>query len=564
MLDDWLLDCLKCLEQPKLNLWEWADKYRILPKETSAEAGRWSTDRVPYMREPMEKIGDKTTQQVTMMCSAQVGKTEAITNFILRTVDSEPRSMLVIQPTVDMAEMYSEEKLTPAIKATPKLRGKFFEDKSRDKKNTKLVKTFDGGFLVFIGANAAAPLAGRSVGVVLADEIDRYPASAGKEGDPLTLATKRAISFFDKKIIMMSTPTLKNASRIEQLFEQGSKAEWALPCPHCGEYQPLEFDNFLVESAEMYCKSCGVYANEFEWKEGLLNGKWIHEYPERKNKSYHLNAFTSPWVRWTEIAEEWQLAKGNEALMIVFYNTTLGLPYETAGDVGDPRKLYDLRENYTAIPDEVEYLSCGVDTQDDRLEYEIKGWGKEEENWGIEKGVILGRPNDRKVWDTLELKISKSFVKENGKDFLMIAMTFVDSGGHYTDEVYQNCSKLRSKGYRIFPIKGVGKDSTPVFAKFTKLERYKTTLIQIGVNGIKEKILQMCNPESDYFRAHYTKDITKGYNLEYFNQLFAEKKVEKMVGGVACFTWESIRKRNEALDCFVYAYAAYVAIPKNN
>lgn len=560
MFSKWYLDMLKILEQPKLNLWQWADKYRILTKETSAEAGNWNTSRTPYMYEPMEMIGNKTTERVIIKSSAQVGKSELILNASAYIMHLDPRAFIIIQPTINMAESFSEERLAPMINSTPCLKGKVAEVKSRDKANTKLKKTFEGGFVVLIGANAPADLASRPVGVIFADEIDRYPISAGKEGDPLNLALKRATTFYDRKIILVSTPTNKGESRIAQLYDEGSKGEWTLPCPECGEYNPLEFDNFDLKTCEILCIYCGCFSNEFKWKKNLKNGKWIHEYPDRSSKSYHLNAFTSPWVSWRSIAEEYLLAKKNgEEQLKVFVNTTLGLEFESSGDVGDPKKLYDLREDYDKIPIQVEYLTCGVDTQDNRLEYEIKGWGENNENWGIQKGVILGTPSNNSVWDELEKALSFTYEREDGEN-LKVAMTFVDSGGHYTRDVYQNCARILRKGINIFPIKGVGQDGKDVITKMTPLPEHRTTLVMVGVNTCKEKILSMSNPESEYFRVHYPISSKKGYNLEYFNQLFAEKKVERKVNGQFTYVWESIRKRNEALDCFVYAYAAYIAL----
>lgn len=561
--NDWFLELLKILEQPKVNLWQWADKYRVLTKETSSEAGQWKTSRTPYMYEPMEMIGDKKTERIIIKSSAQVGKSELILNASGNIIHLDPRTFLIIQPTIDMAESFSEERLTPMINATPCLKGKVAEVKSRDKQNTKLKKSFEGGFVVLVGANVPSALASRPVGVIFADEIDRYPISAGKEGDPLSLALKRATTFYDRKIILVSTPTNKGQSRIAQLYDEGSRGVWNLPCPECNEYNPLEFDNFDINSHEMLCLHCGCLSNEFKWKKNMSKGKWIHEHPERNSKSYHLNAFTSPWTSWSSIADEYKIAKKNgEEQLKVFVNTTLGMEFESSGDIGNPKKLYDLREDYDKVPDRVKYLTCGVDTQGKRLEYEIKGWGEDCENWGIQRGVLEGEPNDYRVWEKLEEILNATYEKENGEN-IKVALTFVDSGGNRTPEVYSNCGEMRKRGITIFPIKGVGRDGADVIMKYTPLSQHNTSLILIGVNTCKEKILSMSNPESEYFRSHYPIAPSKGYHLEYFNQLFAEKKVERKVNGRITYTWEAIRKRNEALDCSVYSYGAYVLLPKN-
>lgn len=557
-MNNWYEECLKVLQQPRLNLWQWADKYRVLTKETAAEAGQWNTSRTPYMYEPMEMIGNKTTERVIIKSSAQVGKSELILNASGNIIHTDPRSFIIIQPTIDLAESFSEERLTPMLKATPCLKNKIAEDKSRDKKNTILKKSFDGGFLVLVGANAPANLASRPVGVIFADEIDRYPLSAGKEGDPLSLALKRTTTFFDKKIILVSTPTLKGASRIAQLYDEGSRGEWCLPCPKCGEYQPLEFERFNLQDNTIICleKNCQKSSNEFEWKSKSHLGKWIHEDPTNPKKSYHLNAFASPWVRWSEIAEEYNSKKNDEEQLKVFYNTTLGLEFEPSGDVGKPQELYNLRESYKLVPTQVSKLTCGVDTQGNRLEYEIKGWGENNEMWGIKKGIIFGDPETQEPWEKLEEILKDSYEKEDGES-LKIAMTFVDSGGHSTRQVYFNCAKMLGKGIKVFPIKGEGKVGKDVISRIKQLKEYRTNLILLGVNDCKTTILSICKPDSTNFRAHFTDDPSKGYNLEYFNQLFAEKYEPVKQDGKIYYKWVSIRKRNEALDCSVYAYAAH-------
>lgn len=552
-LKQWYLKSLKILEISDLSLVDWADKYRNLSPESSSEIGRWNTSRTPYMKEPMEVISDKQNEQVVIMASAQVGKTELILNLIGYCIHQDPSPIMVVLPTEELANAFSEDRLATMIRDTEVLRNKVFEFKSRNASNTKLHKSFEGGHVTIIGANAPAPLSSRPVKILLCDEIDRYPVSAGKEGDPVTIVEKRSTTYFDRKIIKVSTPTLKNASKIEELYNEGSKAVWELPCPNCGEYQELAFEFLDLETSEMYCKHCGCYDNEFEWKKNSDKGKWNHKHPEAEIKSYNLNAFASPWVYWSNIAKEFiKSKKAGDSQLQVFYNTVLGLPFEIKGDVGNPQKLYELRENYTKVPNEVKVLTCGIDTQDNRLEYEIVGWAEDDESWGIQKGFIIGNPSIKRVWGDLYNILNSEYEKEDGSK-IIISMSFIDSGGHYTDKVYDFARVTK----RVYAIKGRNMiNEGLIHPNPTFIKNYGIHLILLGVNNGKEQILQMCDPESTIFKSHFPLAEEFNYTLEYFNQLFSEKRVLRTVNGSAQYVWESIRKRNEALDCRVYAYCA--------
>ena len=550
-LKDWYTECLNILSISDFDLVEWADKYRELSPESSSEIGKWDTKRTPYMMEPMIAISDKSIEEIVIMASAQVGKTELILNLIGYCIHQDPSPIMVVLPTEEIANAFSEDRLSTMIRDTEVLKGKVYEAKSRNSSNTKLHKGFEGGHITIVGANAPSSLASRPIKVLLCDEIDRYPVSAGKEGDPVTIVEKRTTTFFDRKIIKVSTPTLKDASKIEECYNKGSRGVWELPCPNCHEYQELNFEYLDIDTYEMYCTRCGSYASEHEWKSNSIKGRWYHNTPDAKIKSYNLNAFASPWVSWESIAKDYKRSKrAGDSQLQVFYNTVLGLPFEVKGDVGNAQKLYGLREDYIKIPDQVKVLTCGIDTQDNRLEYEIVGWAEDDESWGIQKGVIVGNPSIGRVWEEIYSILNTEYEKEDGST-LTISMSFIDSGGHYTDKVYEFASKMK----RIFAIKGRNAiNEGLIHPNPTFIKSYGIYLILLGVNNGKEHVLQMCDPDSTVFRAHFPR--SEEYNLEYFNQLFSEKRVLKSVGGSTQYVWQSIRKRNEALDCRVYAYCA--------
>ncbi|PSJ56827.1 phage terminase large subunit family protein, partial [Brevibacillus brevis] len=393
------------------------------------------------------------------MMGSQVGKTLSQENIIGYYIDQDPSPMMLVVPTLDMGKSFSKDRLSTMIRDTPVLTKKVADSKAKDSGNTILHKSFPGGHITIVGSNSPASLASRPIRILLVDELDRFEATS--EGDALDLARRRTATFHNRKIVVASTPTIKGHSRIEQLYNNSSKGEWHLPCPKCEALQPLEWNRIIFDSVSMRCLHCGFDSPEIDWKKQQIAGKgeWIHEFPERKVKGFHMNALASPWTRWQEmidaflIAQE-ELKKGNPEQMQVFVNTLLSETWEDRGDIQDENILLERRESYDAeLPNGVLILTMAVDTQNDRLEYEVVGWGKEEESWGIEKGVIWGKPDNPQTWRELDDKRERVWKFANGAG-LIVACTFVDSGGHYTDEVYKYCGqRLQS---RVFPIKGEG------------------------------------------------------------------------------------------------------------
>lgn len=237
----------KVLEPPpKLSVSEWADQYRVLSKGLSAESGRWNTDRMPYQRAIMDAISDMSVKRVVVMSSSQVGKTEIILNVIGYYISEDPATILIVQPNKKpMAEDFSKHRFAYMIRDTPVLKGKISEKKSGEGDNTVFSKDFPGGFIAFAGANTPSDLAGRPVRVVLMDEVDRYPASAGEEGDPVELAATRSTTFWNRRSLMVSSPTLKDSSKIYENFMEGTQEEWEFQCRHAGNSSPMNLSSWI-------------------------------------------------------------------------------------------------------------------------------------------------------------------------------------------------------------------------------------------------------------------------------------------------------------------------------
>ena len=438
---------------PNLTVSDWADQYRMMSSESSAEPGRWRTDRAPYQRAIMDAFTDLDVRRVVVMSCSQIGKSDIMNNVIGRFAHLAPAPILMIQPTVDMAQDYSKSRIAPMIRDTKVLRDIFQDVKSRESGNTILSKLFPGGRLIMGGANSPAGLASRPIKILLADEVDRFPDSAGTEGDPVDLAAKRMTTFWDRTMGLFSTPTNAGESRIEVEYTEGTQEEWQHQCPNCGEYHLLTHRSMVmdtetvkdgrkkehihVKSVSWRCPDCGFTFSENEMRRQPQ--KYVAKNPTAiKNhvRSFFVNCWASPWISWTDVMQEWVDAKGDPEREKVVVNTRFGEPYERARSYDNVDKLLARREPYNAeLPDGVLILTAAVDVQDNRLEYEIVGWGEDEECWGIKKGIILGAPDTAAVWRQLDEQLDREYHFADGTG-LLVARTFIDSGGHYTSEVY--------------------------------------------------------------------------------------------------------------------------------
>lgn len=556
---------------PEMTLSKWADKFRRLSAGSSAEPGRWKTAKAPYQKEIMDAITDITIKKVVIMSAAQVGKTDAmVLNPIGYYVHYDPSPIMVIQPTIDMAEKFSKEKLSPMLRDTPVLADRINE-KSRNSGNTIMQKIFPGGFITIAGANSPTGLRSHTIRILLADEIDAYPASAGKEGDPLLLASKRQTTFWNKKQVDISTPTVKGVSRIEVEYENSSRGEWNTPCPCCGELQPLVWSNVVFDKEDLSeikyaCSKCGVISSEAEWKEHFTEGTFVHEDPENPVRGFHLNTLASTLTTWQEVVEKFLIAnaemkKGNVELMKVWTNTEMGQTWEEDGETVEDDELMKRREKYNCeVPEEVLYLTAGVDTQDDRFEIEVVGWGPEYESWGIKYAVIYGDTSNMEdqCWKDLDTFLQQSWKKADETQ-LKLSCTCIDSGGHRSNQVYKFCKTRFNR--RVFAIKGSNDSAAAYIQKPTKSNREGAYLFTLGVDTGKSLLMDRLKLEDEGPGfCHFPKEDGRGYDEKYFKGLTSEKKVMRYKMGRPYFAWDlkdkGQHKRNEALDCRNYATAA--------
>jgi len=520
----------------------------------------------------MDAVNDSRVKDITWMSSSQVGKTELLLNIIGYFMEYDASPMMLLQPTLQMAEAFSKDRVAPMLRDTPALKHLVKDARARDSGNTLLHKTFPGGHLTMAGSNSPASLASRPIRIFLGDEVDRYPLSAGTEGDPVKLTAKRTTTFWNRKMFLTSTPTIKGVSRIEMAYDASDQRRYHVPCPHCEEKAPLKWSQInwdkdkkgkhLPETARYVCESCGAEWDDHQkivqMKKG---GEWIADAEFKGKAGFHLNELYSPWVKWSEVVENFLESKDDTELLKTWTNTSLGETFDDdMGETLDPSLLYQRREEYTEqVPEKALVLTMGVDTQDDRLELEVIGWNRSE-SWNVDYRVLHGDPSQPQVWEELDEILDSTYQHESGT-MLHIAATCIDSGGHHTQMVYDYCRKRKQK--RVFAIKGVGGAGRPIVsaptAKQSGRNKRKVELYTVGVDDAKSNLYSNLNQAmggAGYCHFPLARDE------EFFAQLTAEKVVTKFRKGFPYREWIKVRPRNEAIDCRVYGTAAkYILNP---
>lgn len=512
----------------------------------------------------MDAVADSLIREIWVMKSAQVGWTEILNNVIGFYVDQDPAPILLVQPTLEMAEAWSKDRLAPMIRDSPCLHLKIADAKARDSGNTLLHKRFTGGHLTIAGANSPSGLASRPIRIALFDEVDRFPPSAGTEGDPVSLGKKRTTTFWNRKILAGSTPTIKGSSRIEAGFDNSDQRYYFVPCKHCKEFQRLVWSQVHWKEGEpataaYYCQHCGAELVDADKGEMLRAGEWRSTRPSLGIAGFHISEIYSPWVTWAEMADAFLTAKKFPETLQTWINTALGETWEDKGETIEAEGLAVRRESYTpnSIPAGVALLTVGTDVQDDRLESFVYGWGRDEEAYRIEHIVLRGDPTTAAIWLEHDDILRRRYRTDDGRE-LKIEATCVDSGGHCTEAVYQY--SVARKRYRVYAIKGVGGPGKLVWAKRpSRVGKNRADLWPIGVDTIKDviygRLKKVSEPGPGYFHFDSAADD------EFFKQLASETLVYKVIQGRKVRRWrpKSSGIRQEALDGTVYAYAAMIA-----
>ena len=558
---------------PKMSLSEWADTYRRLSKEASPIGGRWDTDNEPMARGVMNSISDSLVEKVSVMCASQIMKTEALLNTVGYYVHNDPAPILIVQPNIDLCKSFSKDRLTPMFRDTPVLRH-LFNPAAKDSEDNILHKAFPGGRINIVGANAPRGLASRPIRVVLMDEIDGFPASAGKEGDPVGLAEKRTTRFWDRKVILVSTPTVKGTSRIEQSFLEGDQRRFYVDCPHCEfrqtfKWAQVKWPEDHPEDAAYFCEDCGCEWSEVERHEAIHKAGqrpdwgWVATAPFKGHASFHASQLASKNVPLARIVREFLEAKGSFERVKQWTNTVLAETFEVGGERADPDSLFQRREDYShdPLPAEVGIITAGVDIQGNRAEVEIVGWGAFNESYSLQYEVINGDPTSPTFWENLDEVLLREYNHPSGIR-LKIDTTCVDSG-YETTRVYDFCRPRAAR--RVFAIKGPSNSvNRPIWPKTpTRNTAKQTDVYLLGLDNAKMVMQRLLmQKERGPGFCHFPK--TERYDENYFNGLTIEKCVTRYKFGRPFREWHTPDGgRNEPWDCRIYAYAARVSSPVN-
>lgn len=570
---------------------DWADAYREIVK--GPERGKWRTSRTPYLRKPMACTDpEHPAQLIVLMFATQMGKTEVLYNAVFKRIQLQPCDMLFVQPTLQDAKDHSRQRFMPTARKMPPVAARLPQGRSRDETNTWQTKEIQGdATLFFAGANSARSLASKPLGFGLGDEIDGWPLDVDGEGDPVGLIRERMSNFPDRKLVLASTPTLKDFSRIEAEYLASDRQRYHVPCPHCGVAQQLEWGATTewglkwlktpdgaprAETAVYICRHCGAAIAERHKTDMLAQGDWVAERPGAQRglvAGFQLSKLYSPlgWKSWAMLVEDWAKAReaeraGDVAKLKTFVNTSLA---ETWEESGDKASEHELRRRAADVPLRVVHwghcaLTLGVDVQGDRLHLGLWARGPSQASQLVDRAVIYGDPavpesEEGSPWRALTEYRRTPILHASGKPVRLLA-TLIDSGGHHTQAVYayarahQHANVLAGKGASQPGKPIIGKPSSQdVNWRGTRLKR-GVKLWPVGTDTAKSDIygrLRITAPGAGYVT------LSKHLHPETFDQLTSERLVTRYVKGYQKLEWaKPAGRRNEDLDCAVYALAA--------
>jgi phage terminase large subunit GpA-like protein len=510
-------------------------------------------------------------QRVVMMFAAQTGKTEAGSNWLGYVIDHAPGPMLCVQPTVEMAKRLSKQRLESMITDTPCLAAKIAPSRSRDSGNTMFSKEFPSGIMLLTGANSATGLRSAPCRYLFADEVDAFPSDVDGEGDPVALAERRTTTFARRKILLTSTPTVKDFSRIEAEYLRSDQRRFYVPCPSCGGMQWLQWPRLKWDAkrpgdVRYQCEHCGERFEENHKPAMLAAGEWRATAPsDGRTAGFQLSGLYSPlgWCSWEQLVDDFLRAKSDAPALKAFVNTRLAETWEedyAAAVSADGLMTKRLAYESGTCPDGVVLLTCGVDVQDNRLAVSVWGWGEGETGWLIWHQELMGDPTQVEVWGQLDQVLVTEWATAAG-NALKVSQVAVDSGGHCTHEVYRYVrDRVRQN---VVAIKGSSRRNSPAVGKGSKVDvswqgrvlKRGVTLYQLGTDTIKTTLFGRLrhNEAGGVGTLHFGMAADE----EYFRQLTSERQALRYHRGFPIREWvKKAGDRNEALDCVVYAYAA--------
>jgi len=559
----------KGLEPPeRLSVMAWADSRRRLPSRGSSEPGKWRTSRTPFLAEIMECLDPyHPCQRVVFMKSSQVGGTEVLLNWVGWFVDTQRSSMMVVQPTLDMAEKWSKQRFAPMIGECPTLQEKIAPARSRDSGNTTLMKEWPGGLIAISGSNSAASLAMMPIANLGLDEVDRYPLELDGEGDPIKIAEARTTTYPNRKIFLISSPTIESLSRINKEFLKSDQRKYLIPCPHCGHehellWENLHYEDSAPEKAQMVCPDCGGLFDDTHKQSLLEKGRWVATNPDSKVPGFHISGLYAPTglgKTWGELAEEFEEVKYDASRLKVFKNTRLGLCEKDPSEKLEWQELKHRAEDYPlrTLPEGCYEVSVGIDVQHKYFAVLVLGWGVSGKRWVLDYVEIPGNPFVLDGYKALTDFIRQPLQGHDGSLIQPRSLAIDSSDGKTYETVLEYVRSRPVVG--LFAIKGAATRGRPVISRPSKVEySFNGRQIpggmeqwQVGVDTAKHALFGRLKMDGALNYAqdrqiHFSNQLPDFFYVQFTAEIYDPNRAR----------WVKHRSRNEALDCYVYAEAA--------
>jgi phage terminase large subunit GpA-like protein len=600
---------------------DWADTYRTVSQGPDT-GSKWRTDRVPGLREMLIAGSHVRVKEIVIGGCSRWGKTEGVlNNYIGRSMHIEPMPIMMVQPKKEAGEKYSRDRLDSLIRETPVLRSLVEDPRVRDSGNTRMHKVFPGGHITIASANVPADLAAEDICLLLLDEIDRFPRSAGggedAEGDPIALARKRTTQYQqtgEALVIMTSSPTIEGRSRIAQAYGKSDQCEFWCQCPGCDEWQKPEWKNVKwseidlpASQAKYMCPHCAVILDEDERLDMLYRYRWIsqaavaagvghldlwdwYSHPAFNGVAgFWFPGLASTFVSMAQMAEELTEAARENSLLAkqVWVNTTLGELWKPWEEIDKDDLEFRTEEYKAEVPAGAVLLTFFIDVQLDRVECEVAGWGVDDERWSIDYKVFRGDPSrvevqgETTVWDEVWDYFEREWKHELGVK-VKVRCGGIDTGGNCTDAVYEFCKKAAApKLWRwregrmrrlYWATKGASVPGRPIAPKKpSRVGRLNVALYTIGTETAKDRVFAALKigwgPEGRWVGGpgSYHFPASNPYDDDYFAQVRSERAIQTFHRGYPVRRWIPIREgiRNEAWDCLVGNLAAKEILKPN-
>ena len=551
-----------------LTVSQWSDLERRLSSKGSAEPGRWRTDRNPPLREPMDCLSARSTvKDIVLKFPIQFGKTEVAVNGLGYTMDHNPGPVMVTLPGEVSLHKWVAQKLNPMIEECPAVRATLTSTDSRNGSNRREFKDFAGGQLYIEHAGSPSRLKSTSVRTLIVDELDEFAANLTGGDDPVEMLDGRTSAFpATYKRLYISTPQIKGLSRIDALYEKSDQRRYYVPCPHCGEEQPLEWAGLRWgpggSNVAYVCRECGALIEEHHKTAMIAAGRWVPENPGARMRGYHINCLyyqIGLGPRWADLVERWLDSQNDPARLKTFINDRLAEAWEDPAMravkhniIADRAEAYPLR----VAPAGVLAVTAGTDTQDNRLAVHFTGWGRGMAGWTLDYVELPGDPAEDAVWQALAELINRGIPHASGA-ILPVLATAIDAGGHRTEAVK---AFVRSRAIRRpLAIFGAVPNNAPVLSKGKlqdvnwrgQYDKRGVMIHHVGTVGIKHLLYSRLSTDADKAPEDRLVHFSDQLPAEYFAGLVSEtynpskNRFDKKRGA-----------RNEPLDTWVYSYAA--------